>query len=317
MSEWAIRQDPTGLERFGKTAKKLLTPERFRNPSVMDPRLGPITGIKDDGDPYGTADAPNPVPILMDMMPMAGITAYHASPAKFNKFSNDFSKKGEGNMAKGWGGYFAENPKVADQYLKKFNKRVPDSAVDSIRRQEGNYRRAIREQAYEANKNPDQKEFKGMVIDEIRNIRSGNKSKKRASYYDVDIPDNLIDKMLDLDLPLSKQSEYIKNVLNERGWSNGYAGGMKKKIKGYTGQNLYDEVTAHNFSKGAGRTQAQEQTSKELLGLGVPGARYLDELSRYEKKGTSNFVMYDVDPVTIVKRDGKKIGERLLGKLKK
>ena len=40
------------------------------------------------------------------------ITALHASPHSFRKFSTDFMGKGEGAQAYGWGLYFAETPKV-------------------------------------------------------------------------------------------------------------------------------------------------------------------------------------------------------------
>lgn len=48
------------------------------------------------------------------------ITALHASPHSFRKFSTDFMGKGEGAQAYGWGLYFAENPKVNRSYLNQF-----------------------------------------------------------------------------------------------------------------------------------------------------------------------------------------------------
>lgn len=48
------------------------------------------------------------------------ITALHASPHSFRKFSTDFMGKGEGAQAYGWGLYFAESEKVNRKYLKQF-----------------------------------------------------------------------------------------------------------------------------------------------------------------------------------------------------
>ncbi len=48
------------------------------------------------------------------------ITALHASPHSFRKFSTDFMGKGEGAQAYGWGLYFAENPEVNRSYLNQF-----------------------------------------------------------------------------------------------------------------------------------------------------------------------------------------------------
>ena len=48
------------------------------------------------------------------------ITALHASPHSFRKFSTDFMGKGEGAQAYGWGLYFAQNPEVNRSYLNQF-----------------------------------------------------------------------------------------------------------------------------------------------------------------------------------------------------
>ena len=48
------------------------------------------------------------------------ISALHASPYSFRKFSTDFMGKGEGAQAYGWGLYFAENPEVNRDYMNWF-----------------------------------------------------------------------------------------------------------------------------------------------------------------------------------------------------
>ena len=48
------------------------------------------------------------------------ITALHASPHSFRKFSTDFMGKGEGAQAYGWGLYFAQNPEVNRSYMNQF-----------------------------------------------------------------------------------------------------------------------------------------------------------------------------------------------------
>ena len=48
------------------------------------------------------------------------ITALHASPHSFRKFSTDFMGKGEGAQAYGWGLYFAQNPEVNRDYMNWF-----------------------------------------------------------------------------------------------------------------------------------------------------------------------------------------------------
>ena len=48
----------------------------------------------------------------------SGVTAYHGSPHDFDKFSMDKIGTGEGAQAYGHGLYFADNPKVANEYRK-------------------------------------------------------------------------------------------------------------------------------------------------------------------------------------------------------
>lgn len=49
------------------------------------------------------------------------ISALHASPHSFRKFSTAFMGKGEGAQAYGWGLYFAENPEVNHAYMDRFS----------------------------------------------------------------------------------------------------------------------------------------------------------------------------------------------------
>ncbi|MGJ7437455.1 hypothetical protein ACPUEF_11910 [Akkermansia muciniphila] len=49
------------------------------------------------------------------------ITALHASPHSFRKFSTDYMGQGEGAQAYGWGLYFAENPEVNRAYMDRFS----------------------------------------------------------------------------------------------------------------------------------------------------------------------------------------------------
>ena len=120
-----VRQEPSLMQEIGGAITDYAVPDRYSdaiNPSVMSPKLGSLTGVKDDGTPYSMADAPDPVPMLMDTMPMAGITAFHGSPHKFSKFDMGKIGTGEGAQAYGHGLYAAENPKVAKDYQRNIRK---------------------------------------------------------------------------------------------------------------------------------------------------------------------------------------------------
>ena len=58
------------------------------------------------------------------------ISALHASPHSFRKFSTDFMSKGEGHQTYGWGVYFAENPKVNQSYMEQFSSKAPGFLVN-------------------------------------------------------------------------------------------------------------------------------------------------------------------------------------------
>jgi len=114
-----LRQDPSLMQRIGSTIADYAVPDRYGkafNPSVMSPRLDMSKLEALRGTPVNMSDAPNPVPMLMDTMPMAGITAFHGSPHKFSKFDMSKIGTGEGAQAYGHGLYFASNKDVATYY---------------------------------------------------------------------------------------------------------------------------------------------------------------------------------------------------------
>lgn len=66
-----------------------------------------------------------------------GITAFHGSPHNFSKFDMSKVGTGEGAQAYGRGLYFAENPKVANQYAKElggstYKVDIPDESVGKM-----------------------------------------------------------------------------------------------------------------------------------------------------------------------------------------
>jgi len=178
------------------------------------------------------ADAPDPVPLLMDTMPMAGITAWHGSPHKFSKFDMSKIGTGEGAQAYGHGLYFAENPKVAKDYARKLARdhiQYTDPVLDkynpiwkelSIQDKQLTQKIANSKNQHEFNRLQD---ARGKVNDEMDRIQKimieegGKQVKAQKSLYKVDIPDDQIAKMLDWDKTLSEQSKSVKESLKRYG----------------------------------------------------------------------------------------------------
>ena len=115
-----LRQEPSMMQKIGGAIADYAVPDRYSSSSVMEPRLNMEQLESLRGTPVNMADVPNPVPMLMDTMPMAGITAFHGSPHKFSKFDMGRIGTGEGVQSYGHGLYFAENPKVAMSYKLPF-----------------------------------------------------------------------------------------------------------------------------------------------------------------------------------------------------
>lgn len=102
-------------------------------------------------------------------------TAFHGSPYRFNKFDASKIGTGEGAQTYGHGMYFAENPKVAQEY------------AQSVARQK---------------------------IDEMARLDKPI-SVPESNVYKVDIPDRYIPKMLDWDKPLNQQPPSVQQALME------------------------------------------------------------------------------------------------------
>ena len=99
--------------------------------------------------------------------------------------------------------------------------------------------------------------------------------------YEVDIPDEAIDRMLDWDKPLLEQPESVRHAL---------------KVNETT---IGQDVTGRDFYRALSNNIGEERASETLKQIGVPGIRYLDHGSRSAGEGTRNFVVFDEDLVTI------------------
>jgi hypothetical protein len=229
----------------------------------------------------------------------AGAIVYHGSPHKFDQFDSSKIGTGEGAQAYGHGLYFAENPKVAEQYKAGGDKPLISNLADA--KANGAPKQLIQYLEQEAAKVP------------------------QGSLYKVDLPDEAIAKMLDWDKPLSQQSKEVQKALeakykginaaserysaingrlNELQWNGGLdspewvnlvseAKGIRQKFglaPDDTGEDLYKHLTTvgPNKSLSGDRQFAADQ----LKGLGIPGIRYLDGGSRDVGKGTSNYVVF-------------------------
>jgi hypothetical protein len=236
-----------------------------------------------------------------------GITAYHGSPHTFDKFSMDKIGTGEGAQAYGHGLYFAENEKVAKGYREvlspghkvivggdevnwrhaeqpwasAFQKLSDHGSFDEARR----FARIERDNVASWGRDTARHDQTLKSLDELeaQGVKVGDKA---GSMYQVRLnvkPDEL----LDWDRPLSEQPEGVRTALKAAG-----AVGPKHSDWSMTGGKIFESV------------KTDPTFAADMRASGVKGIRYKDAGSRSAEGGTSNFVIFDADLITILKRYG-------------
>jgi len=268
-------------------------------------------------------------------------TAYHGSPATFDRFDINKLGTGEGAQAYGHGMYFAENPKVAEDYAKKLGiektsmsqlasdylkQDVPPSAIRMLH-DVATSSTPIEEAA---------RKIQGGSIalrnespDVLKNIVSDFRNQSVGNVYKVDIPDESMPKMLNWDMPMNKQNpevlkalkiptepvqryNQITDKLDELQFTKGGLDSPEWK-------KLTEEANTIRSKYGLGRTGEELYTeaarlayanknnnpskvaAESLLQQGITGIRYLDQGSR-AGQGTSNFVVFDPSNVKILEK---------------
>ena len=292
-----------------------------------------------------------------------GITAWHGSPHKFDKFSMDKIGTGEGAQAYGHGLYFAENPKVAEGYQKAlstpefsvangttfsqrdlidkfgFNDRQASQITQALDQFNGDALKAaerIRANARSHIYGSTQHTRMNQAADFLAGMNNPQLTKVEnpGALYKVDIPDEIIPRMLDWDKPLSeqphvmdlinkKEAQRTKSVLDQRlqtlvnvGEDAPNAATLKRQIEllreevanpqsglgSMTGGEYYDYLRR--------RDMPPPEQADMFRGAGIPGIRYLDGGSRGAGTGTSNFVVFDPDMIRILERNGISTGQQ-------
>lgn len=262
-----------------------------------------------------------------------GITAYHGSPHDFDRFDLSKIGTGEGAQAYGHGLYFAESEDVAKSYRDQLaSTSIPeniraalqtvgnlgfDSPEKALRRAR-NFPDWVKRYGFGIDKTGDQNELNALrIIDSYVNSPPGR-------MYEVNIKANPED-FLDWDKPLSQQSEAAINALKGLADGSGMYGvraiGNKFAVDtpdgSIVGFNTREEALAHmqaeqaqalalNPEETAGevvrRLNKSQGLSKALLKQGIPGIRYLDQMSRAAGQGSNNYVVFDDSLIDILRK---------------
>ena len=283
---------------------------------------------------------------------MAELDVYHGTPHRFpateanplGEFDASKIGTGEGAQAYGHGIYYAENPNVAQSYTAAGGSTtgLPQSYAADVVGMMGGEQKAI-EHLKRIMPPKGEKTFSGesreFIEQTLRDVESGAYKAKQGSLYKADLPDEMIDRMLDWDKPLSEQRELATPILKELGYLRPNENGPRQFTQavkalslehggfgesGATGMGLFkaiykgleqgkpqaiDLAKRMNLGEQGMFMEASPLASEVMKRMGIPGIKYLDAGSRGQGgSGTRNFVVFpgEEKKVRILERDGQK-----------
>ena len=231
---------------------------------------------------------------------------------------------GEGNIAYGWGLYFAENPEIAKGYKrglthKDFLRKVSEVYDEYTSPEEAD--EALNNAGLTANQmalvkalqNEDWWGFDyphqavNAALKEPQHFEHGEEVDKAlenfGNLYAVDINADKENDFLNWDSPISMESEKVKGVFDEVNYMDLHApNGMAfRDYVSATGE----EPKSSEIYKSLSKESSPQKASELFLKYGIKGIRYLDQRSREKGDGTYNYVIFDPSVIQIVSKNGE------------
>jgi hypothetical protein len=260
--------------------------------------------------------------------PMQELDVYHGTPHRFEPTEAnplgelDASKigSGEGAQAYGHGIYLAENPRVAGGYrnvlsdtlevtgnAEPLEKRLAQMALNfGDNTPEGAIKFLNKYEAKGANHT-----IPAMTPELVKSVKQKfeNGTFKRGGFlYTLDLPDEMIDRMLDWDKPISQQSKAVQGalkfeVVKDPDFSQGLSDSKwllklnNEVINGFDTRKeaimSANESTAGQIFNTMNQVKSPSRVADFYKNAGIPGIRYLDAGSRGDTDvRTRNFVVF-------------------------
>ena len=223
------------------------------------------------------------------IMGLLGTTAYHGSPAIFDKFDINKLGSGEGSQIYGHGMYFAENPMVAEYYRSKL---MPTQEfLQKVSKGED-----VKGNIYKVDipdtQIPKMIDWDTSLQKQPEVLKTLGVGKKEINRYNAIKKElNAMPGQYDIDIPKEK-AMFDKHTALERELNDI---GLHK-----TGQKYYEDLIKKYGSA--------KNVSEELNKKGITGIKYLDAHSRgilpriEERPLTSNYVLFDPSEVKILEK---------------
>ena len=159
--------------------------------------------------------------------PTSPLTTWHGTPHNIegNKFDNAKINSGEGAQAFGHGHYLAEAKKTGEKYAEDLanrdannqNRLTAHANAQRLVKLNGEPEYAADDIKFVLESNPDHPQ-KQLLSDTLKFIESGeykNPLENKGNLYKIDLPDPIIEKMLDWDKPIIEQHPAIQDVANQ------------------------------------------------------------------------------------------------------
>jgi hypothetical protein len=215
---------------------------------------------------------------LMRDLGYSNVDLGHSSPYSFKQFDLGHAGSGEGAAAYGHGVYLWENPKVGEWYRKNFQ-----SGLDAQKGALSSQRRALEQKLNQPRGISNEEALK--LRRTIRELRTAEEAGDyTAKVYDVEVPDEVLDRVMDWNKPLKEQSETVQAGINKLSRRIYDSEGLER-MNNYTVEEIYRDL--------AEVLGSQEAASQALRRKGIVGHRYLDGDSRLATHGTTNYVIFD------------------------
>jgi hypothetical protein len=238
---------------------------------------------------------------------MSEIDVYHGSPHRFEEFDASKIGTGEGAQAYGHGIYLAESPDVAKTYQSAQSPSARKATM-TLQASDGNVNKAIaamKKEVATMTAHKDSPYLRQGAFQETQDALNYLQQMKKGAapqtgaLYTADLPDEMVDRMLDWDKPLSEQPEIVK-TLQEAGLLQ-----QAMKAGGFSQKDIDSGLMEGRHLLSASKS-GKATESEVLRAIGIPGVRYLDAGSRGQGgSGTRNFVVFpgEEKKVKIKKRE--------------
>lgn len=238
------------------------------------------------------------------MSAQGGWIGYHGTPHNVEKFDMSKVGTGEGQQAYGHGLYFAEAKDVANTYRGAGNI-VHQIASANLYKHKGDWQKSVEDLK---SRGDNRSAAAARMLEQSKGKLEG------GNLYEVEIPDDVVAKMLDYDADMAKQESLLakipskdvaamEDLLDEAGYAADITALTGKQFQEVVGKAIKDDRIA--FIPADGDFFNERKLAAEYLnGLDIPGVRYLDGGSRKGPgdavtKGTRNLVLFDDKHVKI------------------